>query len=191
MSNFKQKLIYMVVIFLCILVTLAPAEAQNNPFEDLFDNKFGGFFTGAGIGYGITHLEGGSLDGSSARSTAGQTQWKLGYAISEETGFYVTSIFTDLELQFGVMHFYEPQQRYYVTALIGYSSQSAEVHQFGVGSDTLTLAGGLGYEFRRHFVVEGTGGYQQRKFSTSLGSASSSIDRDQYTFVATVNYLFY
>ena len=193
MSNFKQKLIYMIVLFLCALVTLAPTRAASNPFEDLFDNRFNGFFSGAGIGYGITQLEG-TLGGSSARSTAGQTQWKLGYAISEQTGFYVTSIFTDLELQFGVMYFYEPKQRYYITALAGYSSHSSEVHDWGIGSDTLTLAGGLGYEFRRHFLVEGTGGYQQQKFSTSTSlfpSASSSIDRNQYTFVATVNYLFY
>ena len=172
----------MVVIFLC---TLATAEAANNPLEELFDNQFEGFFMEAGIGYGIT-----SLEGSSDRSTAGETQWKLGYAISEQTGFYVTSIFTDLEVQFGVMHFYNLRQRNYVTVSIGYYSHSSEVHDWGIGSDTLAFTFGLGYEFRQHLAVEGTAGYQQRKFSTPT-SLSSSINRTQYTFVASINYLFY
>lgn len=191
MSNFKQKLIYTVVIFLCTFVTLTTATANDNPFADLFDAKFEGFFGSAGIGYGMTQTEGGS-----SRSTAAQTQAKIGYAISEKLGFYVTSILADLEPQFGLLWFRAQTvqaniPRYYFKALIGYSSHKSEVHQFGVGTNTLSLGGGIGYEFRRHFVVEATLGYSQSELSTSFAQASSSVNLDQIALVVSVNYLFY
>ncbi len=191
MNNFRQKLIYVVATFLCTLMTLTEATASDNPFADLFDGEFGGFFASAGIGYGITQTEGGS-----SRTTAAQTQAAIGYAISERLGFYVTSILADLEPQLGLIWF--PAQaaqgkvpRYYLKALIGYSSHKSEVHQFGVGTNTLSVGGGIGYEFRRHFVVETTVGYSQTELPTSFAQASSSANLDQITLVVSVNYLFY
>ena len=189
MNGFRQKMIYIVPFFLCTLVTLTEATANDNPFADLFDAEFEGFFASAGIGYGITQTKGGF-----SRSIAAQTQAKIGYAISERLGFYATSILADLEPQFGLMWF--PAQaaqgkipRYYLEALIGYSSHKSEVHQFGVGTNTFSLGGGIGYEFRRHFVVEATVGYNQSYLSTSF--AHSSVILHQIALVASVNYLFY
>lgn len=192
MNSFRHKLMYVVVIFLCTLVTLTEVTASDNPFADLFDAEFGGFFASAGIGYGITQTEG----GGSTRTTAAQTQAGIGYAISERLGFYVTSILADLEPQLGLIWF--PAQaahgkipRYYLKALIGYSSQKSEVHQFGIGTNTLSIDGGIGYEFRRHFVVEATVGYRQTELTTSFAQASASASLDQMRLVAAVNYLFY
>ena len=82
--------------------------------------------------------------------------------------------------------------RYYLKALIGYSSHQSEVHQFGVGTNTLSIDGGIGYEFRRHLVVEATVGYSQTELNTSFAQqAGASANLDQITFVAAVNYLFY
>ena len=73
MNNFKQKLIYIGFVFLCTLTVLEAAAAGNNPFKDLVDNKFAGFFSGGGVGYGITRTEDGSAYSSSARNTGGKS----------------------------------------------------------------------------------------------------------------------
>ena len=126
MNNFKQKLIYTGFVFICTLTTLGNFAAAQNPFEDLIDNRFAGFFSGGGIGYGIDRQENGS-----ASSSAALIQWKLGYAISETFGFYVTSIVADVEPKFGFMWF--PKQefgpskpRYYLLASIGYYGYKSE-----------------------------------------------------------------
>ena len=180
MNNFKQKLIYVGVVFLSTLTVLEATAAGNNPFRDLGDNQLAGFFLGGGVGYGITRTEDGSAHSSSAR-----TQWKVGYAISEQLGFYVTSAFTDIVPEFGVMWF--PEQEfgpskplYYLQALIGFYSYEARED-----INTLSLAGGIGYEFRRHFMCEATAGYNQ------VISQWGAIESNKITFVASVNYLFY
>ena len=182
MNNFKQKLIYMGFVFLCTLTGLGDAAAADNPFADLADNKLAGFFAGGGAGYGITRTEDGSAHESSAR-----TQWKVGYAISERLGFYVTSILTDVAPEFGVMWFPEQEfgpskPRYFLQALIGFYSYEARED-----ISTLSLAGGVGYEFRRHFMFEATAGYNQ----TQISQWGAPTKLNKITFVASVNYLFY
>ena len=169
-------------VLVCTFTALGDAAAEDNPFGDLVDNRLAGFFLGGGIGYGITRTEDGSSHSSSVR-----TQWKVGYAISPRLGFYVTSVFTDLAPEFGLMWF--PKQefrrskpRYYLQALIGfYSYESRD------DINTLSLAGGIGYEFRRHFMFEATAGYNQTKIS----QWGAPIENNEITFVVSVNYLFY
>lgn len=189
MKSFKQKLIYVGFVCLCTLTTLGNSAAAQNPFQDLADNKFAGFFTGGGIGYGINRQEDGS-----ASSSAALIQWKLGYAISETFGLYVTSIFADVEPKFGFMWF--PQQefgpskpRYYLLASIGYYGYESDpgFNTPSVGANTLSVNGGFGYEFRPHFMFEATVGYDQ----TEVDVWGASVNRNVITLIASANYLFY
>ena len=183
MNSFKQKLIYTSFVFLCTLTTLGNSAAGQNLFEDLVDNKFAGFFFGGGIGYVITSAEDGSPNSSSVI-----TQWKVGYAISERFGFYVTSIFTDIAPKFGFM--WSPKQEFgpskprgYLLASIGYYGYNKS-DSFYRHESTLSTNGGIGYEFRPHFMFEAAIGYDRT-------DVSGFVNPNEITFGVSANYLFY
>ena len=192
MNNFKQGMIYTGLILLCTLTTLGNSAAAQNPFEDLIDNRFAGFFSGGGIGYGITRQEDGS-----ASSSAALIQWKVGYAVSKTFGLYVTSIFADVEPKFGFIWFPKQEvgtsnQRYFLLASIGYYGYKYDpgfntLSVASVGGNTLSTNGGFGYEFRPHFMFEATVGYDQTRFDVWGASSNYNV----ITLIASVNYLFY
>ncbi len=195
------------------LFSMADAQVPkgNNPLDDLFDRRKEGLFIGGGVAYGTTNVtvisdeykivdenEKALLGGG----TSGYMRWRIGYATSKYLAFYITSDFTNLQPQLGVMHFSEDYPAgYYTHVLIGYSSADAAVGSLSyepgskASNNTLSFAGGIGYEFRPHFMIEFTLGYSQHTLTATYYAYRGPIDANftlrQTTFFASFNYLFY
>ena len=215
--KFTRILVFF-ALFCQFFATQSPAQ-QNSPFDDLLDSRRKGLFAGGGVAYGSTQFRAshsaGELragDGDALATlggTSGGLQWRLGYATSENTAFYVTSFAADLAPSLGVLMFSEKYQGYYLNVLVGYSNyevpgttlpnfvQSEE----GTSLTTWSFGAGFGYEFRPHFMIEFMAGYSRLTipdgyydFDWSDGKwhdRSSDLYLDRITFFASFNYMFY
>ena len=210
MNHFKMRLILTGFVFLCVITTLEAGQNplhEQNPLTDLIDNNLKGFFLSGGVGYGMSRVEYQDLEIDS--ESFSQTLWKVGYATTDHFGVFVTSILTDFAPKFGVMWYpiqesRPSNQRYYMQASLGISSYQprADITSLGISSyasgvDVVSVGGGLGYEFRPHFVFDAAVGYsrlQSRVYVRERGGTLESprlyVDR-AISLVLSVNYLFY
>ena len=212
MNHFKMRLILTGFVFLCVITTLEAGQNplhEQNPLTDLIDNNLKGFFLSGGVGYGMSRVEYQDLEIDS--ESFSQTLWKVGYATTDRFGVFVTSILTDFAPKFGVMWYpiqesRPSNQRYYMQASLGISSYQprADITSLGISSysyasgvDVVSVCGGLGYEFRPHFVFDAAVGYSRlqgrvyvREREGTLESPRLYVDR-AISLVLSVNYLFY
>ena len=149
------------------------------------------------------------IDFQTGSESFSQTLWKVGYATTDRFGVFVTSILTDFAPKFGVMWYpiqesRPSNQRYYMQASLGISSYQpeADITSLGIsgyasGVDVVSVGGGLGYEFRPHFVFDAAVGYSRLQSKVyvwdrgrTLESTRLYVDR-AISLVLSVNYLFY
>ena len=212
----RMKLVVSILLVLVVLnlsmfvMGEAKGSRGNNPLDDLMDRTREGLFVGGGVAYGTTRVtvskdnykivEDDEL-GYLAGGTSGYMRWRIGYATSEHLAFYVTSAFEELQPELGVMAFSEDYPGYYFHALIGYSSADYAVDRIfweqgrGRNSEVMSFAGGIGYEFRPHFMTEFTLGYSRPSFVARYydfgGPKDVNFTLNHLTFFASFNYLFY
>ena len=158
----KKSVITYALILASVLFITTHCNGRS-PFDDLGDQKWEGFLGGGGVCIGSTFI---------------QMQWKLGYATSDHTAFYLTSLATHLNPSLGLMRFIPKYPGYYFHAFL----RVPRVKHWNLGL-------GGGYEFRPHFMVELTAGYS--RFTIPNESEEFTNARNQITLFASVNYLFY
>ncbi len=179
----KKSLFLLFVIFSVYVFSISqsPAQQNTNLFDDLIDNKRHGLFLGATLGYGVTQSglsiavnkfnEDDKFDNSNSRGTSGSIAWRIGYAFSEKTGFYITSPPLSLQPAIGMIRFSNENPDIYFNMLLGYARTAASERIIDVNfdryvitvpnrlADTWTLNIGIGKEFRRHYAFELTAGF--------------------------------
>ena len=224
MKYWKFSLLCVTILFILTSVLFAQSPAQqNSPFNDLIDNKREGLFVGGGVAYGTTRFSMSFSDSDEINDAtkeelaalggvAGHLNWRLGYAISEDLAFYVTSLATDLQPSLGIMKFFDTYPGYYGQALIGYSSlevvdsvvESSVDEETKARLSTWNIGLGVGYEFRPHFMVELTGEYSrltipdEKEVWVDSAGGYGYVDYEDYNvylnrtmIFVSFNYLFY
>lgn len=133
-------------------VTQSPAQQNTNPLDDLFDNRRRGLFLGRTGEYGITQSglsiladrfnEDDKFDNSNSRSMSGSVQWRLGYAVSENMGFYITSLFLSIQPAFGGLFSSQQYPDIYYTVQLGYTRMAAASRITAANFDQYILTDG-------------------------------------------------
>ena len=179
-----KKLLFLLFILISVYffsITQSTAQPNANLFDDLFDNQWHGLFLGATVGYGVTQPgfsiaadkfnEDDKFDNSNSRGTSGSISWRLGYAVSEKTGFYVTSPLLSVQPAVGILRFSSKYPQIYYNVLLGYARTAAYsritdlnfdryiITAADTRADKWTLKIGGGTEFRRHYAFELTAGF--------------------------------
>lgn len=205
-----------VCLVLGSVIFISTTFANENPLDDLLDNKLEGLFVGGGFEYGTKRLrlsfsdertvsEIAKAELATLSGTSGNLQWRIGYATSEHIAFYLTSLASNLEPSLGVMMF-SKKYRGYFNALIGYSSFGVSTFE-GLPEDISTASKswnfglGIGREFRPHLMGELTFGYsrltvpvidrQHSPYGLIAYTETFDMYLDKITVVVSFNYLFY
>lgn len=195
-------------------VTQSPAQQNTNPLDDLFDNRWRGLFLGATVGYGVTQSglstaadkfnEDDKFDNSNSRNTSGSVAWRIGYAVSEKMGFYITSPPLSVQLAIGILRFSDEYPDIYYNGLIGYARTAAASRVIDANfdpyiitvpntrADTWTLKIGIGKEFRRHYAFELTAGFSRTTISKAYwDSGFRNAHLNELSLFASFNYWLY
>lgn len=196
----------------CLLsITQSTAQQNTNPFDDLFDDRRRGLFLGGTIRYGITQSglsiasdrfnEDDKFDNSNSRSLSGNVLWRLGYAVSEYMGFYVTSPFLSVQPAFGGIFFSRQYPDTFYTVQIGYTRtapssriQDANFERkiLAPGNtpvDAWSLHLGIGQEFRRHYAFELIGGFSRMTIPNAYwDSGFHNVHLNGLSLIASFNY---
>lgn len=203
----KITCVFVSALTVVSLFSVTQSSAQNNLFDDLTDSRRTGFFVGGGVEYGYTRFFASGPDSYSVddefvvaiTGLSGGLRGKLGYAISENMAFYVTSFGTNLAPALGVMRFSQEHPMYYFNGVIGFTNRTEFTGEFTDADvesrlNSWNLGLGLGYEFRRHFTLEFMLGFGQVSVSEIdyWGFYFNHIfDLSKIEIVASFNYLFY
>ena len=201
----KITCIFVSALTIVSLFSVTQSSAQNTPFDDLTDGRRTGFFVGGGVEYDYTRFSVGGPDSyfiddelASITGLSGGLRWMLGYAISENTAFYVTSFGTTLVSVLGIMTFIQEHPRYYFNGVIGFTNHTGLIVEV-LGRDiesrfnSWNIFGfGLGYEFRPHFMLEFMLEYSLLTVSEDdYVYGDRGFNRARTELVVSFNYLFY
>ena len=180
----KLRLLLLVSISVSLFtVPQSHAQQNTNPFDDLLDSRWRGLFLGGSVRYGVVQSglsivadrfnEDDRFDNSNSRNMSVGTQWKVGYAVSEDMGFYITSPFLSLQPTIGGLFFSKQYPSIYYTVELGYARlvassriTDADFDHYiltagNTSADAWTFNLGIGNEFRRHFAIEIAAGFRR------------------------------
>ena len=212
----KFSIIFRVLFSLsiCLIATQTPAQQNTNPLDDLLDKRWRGLFLGGTVRYGITQSglsvladrfnEDDKFDNSNSRRMSGSIQWKLGYAVSEDMGFYITSPFLSVQPAFGVLLFSQQYSNAYYTVQLGYTRMAASSRittanfdQYiltagNTPADAWTFNLGIGNEFRQHYAFELTAGFSRITIPNAYwDSGFRNVHLNGLSLFASFNYWLY
>lgn len=191
--------------WIAVLVPLGTFLAISTPAR-AFDGNRKGFMLGAGLGLGMTsftqevEITGLGSNKSDRESKTGlATDFRIGAGLSEQFSLYYVNrvawfsidnalgdkatIANSVGLVGGTYHLKPEGPSFYLNGLIGLSSWAAP---FESGSDASTGFGfglGAGYEFSKHWSVEGNLGFG----SPSDESGGVKLTTNATTFSITIN----
>lgn len=212
-----KKLLLLLLVSISVYLlstTQSPAQQNSNPFDDLFDDRRRGLFFGGTVRYGITQSglsisadrfnEDDKFDNSNSRSLSGNVQWRIGYAVSEYMGFYISSPFLSVQPAIGGLFFSKQFPNTFYTVQIGYtrttpSSRIADANfdQYvltagNTPADTWSFNLGIGNEFRRHYTFELIAGFSRITIPNAYwDSGFHNLHLNGLSLFASFNYLFY
>lgn len=212
-----KKLRFLLLVSTCICifsVTQSPAQQNTNPLDDLFDNRWHGLFLGGTVRYGITQSglsvladrfnEDDKFDNSNSRSMSGSIHWRLGYAVSEDRGFYLTSSLLSVPA-FGVLLSSQRSPNTYYTVELGYRRTAAApritaanfdpyriITTGNTQADAWTLNLGFGNEFRQRYAFELTAGFSRITIPNAYwDSGFRNVHLNGLSLLASFNYWLY
>ncbi len=212
-----KKLFFLLLVStsVCLFsITQSPAQQNTNPLDDLFDSRWRGLFLGGTVRYGITQAglsiltdrfnEDDKFDNSNSRNMSGSIQWRLGYAVSEDMGFYITSPFLSIQPAFGVLFSSQQYPDIYYTLQLGYTRMVASSRITAANFDQYILAAGntpadawtfnlgIGNEFRRHYALELTAGFSRITIPKAYWDSSfRNVHLNELSLFASFNYWLY
>ena len=212
-----KKLCFLLLVStgVCLFsVTQSSAQRNTNPLDDLFDNRWRGLFLGGTAKYGVTQSglsiladrfnEDDKFDNSNSRNASGGIQWRLGYAVSEDMGFYITSPFLSIQPAFGGLFFSQQYPDIYYTVEFGYTRMAAASRITAANFDQYILAGGntpadawtfnlgIGNEFRRHYTFELTVGFSRITIPNAYWDSSfHNVHLNGLSLFVSFNYWLY
>ena len=212
-----KKLFFLLLVStgVCLFsVTQSPAQQNTNPLDDLFDNRWRGVFLGGSANYGITQSglsiladrfnEDDKFDNSNSRNMSGGIQWRLGYAVSEDMRFYITSPFLSIQPAFGVLFSSQQYSDIYYTVQLGYTRMAAASRIATANFDQYILAAGntsadawtfnlgIGNEFRQHYAFELTAGFSRITIPNAYWDSSfRNVHLNGISLFASFNYWLY
>ncbi len=195
-------------------ITQSPAQQNTNPLDDLFDDQRRGLFLGGTVSYGITQSglsifadrfnEDDKFDNSNSRNLSGNVQWRIGYAVSEYMGFYITSPFLSVQPAFGGLFFSRQFPDTFYTVQIGYTRKApssriadANLDQYiltagNTPADAWSFHLGIGHEFRTHYAFELTAGFSRITIPNGYwDSGFHNVHLNGLSLFASFNYWFY
>ena len=195
-------------------VTQSSAQQNTNPLDDLLDNRWRGLFLGGTVRYGITQSglsvladqfnEDDKFDNSNSRNMSGGLQWRLGYAVSADMGFYITSPFLSIQPAFGGLFFSQQYPDIYYTVQLGYTRMTAasritaaNFDQYiltagNTPADAWTFNVGIGNEVRRHYAFELTVGFSRITIPNAYwDSGFRNVHLNELSLFASFNYWLY
>lgn len=212
-----KKLCFLLLVStgVCLFsVTQSSAQRNTNPLDDLFDNRWRGLFLGGTAKYGVTQSglsiladrfnEDDKFDNSNSRYVSGGVQWRLGYAVSEDMRFYITSPFLSIQPAFGVLFSSQQYSDIYYIVQFGYTRMAASSRITAANFGKYILAGGntpadawtfnlgIGNEFRRHYAFELTAGFSRITIPNAYWDSSfRNVHLNGISLFASFNYWLY
>ena len=211
----KLHFLLLISIGLCLFsVTQSQAQQNTNPLDDLFDSRWRGVFLGGTVRYGVTQSglsvaidrfnEDDKFENSNSRNLSGGVQWRLGYAVSESMGFYITSPFLSIQPAFGGLFFSQRYPNIYYTVQLGYTRmaasskiKAANFDQYiltagDTPADTWTFNLGIGNEFRRRYAFEFAAGFSRITILNAYwDSVFRNVHLNELSFFASFTYWIY
>ncbi len=179
-TNFSFSILTTLIILLfCGSSFIAHAQ--------FIDGEREGLFFGGGIGYSVIAA---GDESSSFTGSGFTTNGKLGYAISDQFAFFLSSSIQHLFPGLGIMYFPDRNSKYFLQGTLGYTSADQD--------SLFAISGGIGYEIRKYVTLELTLGYN--RFSDTYTSSidiwsgtttTSTSQTNIITLSATFNVLLY
>ena len=180
----KISIRYSILTTLIIMVFCCSSFVAHAQF---FDGEREGLIFGGGVGYSIIAA---GDESSSFTGSGFTTNGRIGYAISDQVAFFLSSSIQNLFPGLGIMYFPEPNSQYFIQGSLGYTSADQD--------SLFAISGGIGYEFQKYITLELILGYN--RFSDTYTSSidfwsgtttTSTSQTNIITLSATFNVLMY
>ncbi len=174
-------------LFLMTVILILFCGSSFITHAQFIDGEREGLIFGGGIGYSVIAAgdESDSFTGSGFT-----TNGKVGYAISDQLAFFLSSSIQNLFPGLGIMYFPDRNSQYFMQGSLGYTSADQD--------SLFAISGGIGYELRKYVTLELILGYNRfsdtytSSYNIFTGASTTSTSQTNIiTVSATFNVLFY